>query len=169
MGWVDLSTLYVKKSGDTMSGSLTIPQNKTLTCYNGTTAYNVGATLKSLQDSVSSISAIVTGSGTTSTSQLKSGGWCTWKKMGKIVCFEFYVVPLYYQSSYSVSPMWVYGLPNNSKSGEDVPCGVGLIDGKDAACLIAVNSQGEFKCIRRNADVPANTPIKGFGAYIAAS
>ena len=53
MGWVDLSTLYVKKSGDTMEGSLTIPQNQTLTCYNDTTAYNVGATLKSLQDSVS--------------------------------------------------------------------------------------------------------------------
>ena len=55
MGWVDLSTLYVKKSGDTMNGSLTIPQNQTLTCYNDTTAYNVGATLKSLQDSVSQL------------------------------------------------------------------------------------------------------------------
>ena len=88
--------------------------------------------------------------------------------MGKIVCFEFYVVPLYYQSSYDMSPMWVYGLPNNSKSG-NIPCGVGLIDGKDATCLITVDSQGQFKCIRRYADINANTPIQGFGAYIAAS
>lgn len=53
MGWVDLNTLYVPKSGGTMTGSLTVPANQTLTCYNDTTAYNVGATLKSLQDSVS--------------------------------------------------------------------------------------------------------------------
>lgn len=53
MGWVDLSTLYVNKSGDTMNGSLTVPANSSLICYNDTTSYNVGATLKSLQDSVS--------------------------------------------------------------------------------------------------------------------
>lgn len=58
MGWVDLSTLYVQKSGDTMEGSLVIPQNQTLTCYNDTTAYNVGATLKSLQDSVSQLDTL---------------------------------------------------------------------------------------------------------------
>lgn len=56
MGWVDLSTLYVKKSGDTMTGSLTVPASSSLVCYNGTTEYNVGATLQSLQDSVSSLS-----------------------------------------------------------------------------------------------------------------
>lgn len=63
MGWVNLNTLYVPKSGGTMTGSLTVPANQTLTCYNGTTSYNVGATLKSLQDSISSnISALKTGS-----------------------------------------------------------------------------------------------------------
>lgn len=63
MGWVDLSSLYVKKSGDTMTGSLIVPENATLTCYNGTTAYNVGATLKSLQDSMARKDVVVTHSG----------------------------------------------------------------------------------------------------------
>ena len=168
MGWVDLNTLYVPKSGGTMTGSLTVPANQTLTCYNDTTAYNVGATLKSLQDSVSQLSTVSAGSGTVSTSQCASGGWCTWRKIGKAVYFEFYIVPLYYQSSYATSPMWVYGLPNNSKS-DDSPCGMGLVDGKDAACLVTVDTEGQFKCIRRNADIKANTPIQGFGAYVATS
>lgn len=168
MGWINLSTLYVNKSGDTMKGSLTVPANSSLICHNNTTSYNVGATLKSLQDSVSSISTVSTGSGTLSTSQLKSGGWCNWKKMGKAVWFEFYIVPLYYQSSYATSPMWVYALPNNSKSG-DYPCGIGLIDGKNASCLVTVDSTGELKCMRRNADIAANTPIQGFGCYVATS
>ncbi len=167
MGWVDLNTLYVQKSGDTMTGSLTIPQNKTLTCYNDTTAYNVGATLASLQSTVNTIYTVVTGSGTLDTSQLKSGGWCTWKKMGKVVCFEFYAVPLYYQSSYDTSPAWMTSLPKNSKGG-NYPCGVGLIDGKDSACLMTVDGKGQLKCIRRNATINANTPIQGFGAYIEA-
>ncbi len=175
MGWVDLSTLYVKKSGDTMTGSLTVPASSSLVCYNGTTEYNVGATLQSLQDSVSSlgtsvssISTVTSGNATLDTSQIQSGGWVTWTKVGKVVWFYLYFIPIYYQSSYNTSPKWASGLPKNYKSG-DQTCGVGAIDGKDGICLFSVNSTGELKCIRRNATINANTPIQGWGCYIAAS
>ena len=42
--WVDLSTLYVKKAGDTITGALTVNGGLKVK-YNDTTTYDVGAQL----------------------------------------------------------------------------------------------------------------------------
>ena len=51
--WVDLGDLYVKKAGDTVSGSILMANNNLSVAYDSDTTYNVGTEIKSLRDSVS--------------------------------------------------------------------------------------------------------------------
>lgn len=59
--WVDLGDLYVKKAGDTVSGSILMANNNLSVAYDSDTTYNVGTEIKSLRNSVSSINKKVTG------------------------------------------------------------------------------------------------------------
>lgn len=50
--WVDLGDLYVKKAGDSVSGSILMANNNLSVAYDSGTTYNVGTEIKSLRDSV---------------------------------------------------------------------------------------------------------------------
>ena len=53
MAWVDLGDLYVKKAGDSVTGSIVMANNNLSVAYDADTTYNVGTEIKSLRDSVS--------------------------------------------------------------------------------------------------------------------
>ena len=73
--WVDLGDLYVKKAGDTVSGSILMANNNLSVAYDSDTTYNVGAEIKSLRDSVSSIQKVPTNN-TTYSMWYCSNGLC---------------------------------------------------------------------------------------------
>ena len=50
--WVDLGDLYVKKAGDTVSGSILMANNNLSVAYDSDNLYNVGTEIKSLRDFV---------------------------------------------------------------------------------------------------------------------
>lgn len=169
--WVDLGDLYVKKAGDSVSGSILMANNNLSVAYDSDTTYNVGTEIKSLRDSVSSINTNWQkgDSGYATLTDQCNSGWCDWKRSGKICVFHYYLILKYAQSTWDESPSLVIHMPvpilDDTKASTCGLCSIGLPD-EGGIVMMRIDSNASLKLVRRANSVSAGKPIEGWGMYI---
>lgn len=105
----------------------------------------------------------------TLTDQCNSGGWCGWKRSGKICVFHYYLAVKYAQSSWGESPSLVVNMPVPILDGSNFStlglCSIGLPDA-GGTVMMRIDANANLKLVRRANSVPAGGAIEGWGAYI---